>query len=1023
MRKTSKLFAIVITLAMLFSVFPAAGFGATYEDVAGTDQEEAVERLNSLEILEGYPDGTFRPDNTITRAEATAVAVRLLGMGDLGKVAGDNTQFPDVNEDHWASGVVNIGVANDLIEGYPDGTFKPDEDVSYAETLTILLRVLDYDTSELSWPYGIITKANVMGLLEVTDFNSNDPAPRGHVAAFANQSLDAETYKTEDGSQVKSGETLLEKRLGFTEVEGLVTDIPRTNSSLSDNEVVILDEDDEEATFELVDEIDFEYFLATEVKTLVNEDDEITSLNIIEKDNVKIGAFAWCGDDEEYDMAGGPEKYGLENDAKVYVNEELVEEENLGNIIYAKATINDSGRITFMTGYNWEDFMVVEGVEDDYLVVSHGNELDVEDFTIVKDGKTISTEDLEEGDILFYHSEYEYAEVYNYSMTGEIGLIFDTSFEANEIELDYMVNIGYESFAQYYDEASEELKNFNYEVAYDMKETGKDIEVFADRKGDLVYVAGEIDDAVKTTLVGYLYEDIEPYASGRYDCVLPIDVVTEEGEVVEYDINFDDLDDHNIDIDSDNIVTNGGNKGDLVELKFNADGDINEVYFAGEEGFQVEGFESDYDITRSSYIEGKRTTPSTAVFLVEDFMPLSDSGDEEDIEVVAWGEIESFEKIYEECEIDGDKSKVYYDEDGYATYIVAVDTDVDSEATEETALVTSIDKVYGTDNEYRVIAFVEGEEKTFFTRDNASTGDQFESASEEVANNNWLLAEIDINDTTGKLDWIEILGEEYLEVGEVADKSTTARTIDLKEDDTYSLVDDYYVFDATIPIDVEKASLRDIQVGDGVLLTKDYEGTNFIKLVVILDEVSINQQAVDVEMEKVADDYEIDAENADGDTGSDLESEVELLVEEDVDTDVVAVSAVYDSDNYYDVTLTSQEDGSIDSTKALTVSVSADAVDATNSEVTEVEDNEDGTATIDVTVADEYGNAIKDLVEGDFVLYEAGDGTELTIIDDFTNNEDGTYEVVVNDDGNDVDVEVDGVEIEEGVGIDITDTQ
>lgn len=99
----------------------------------------AISTLTNAGILNGRPDGSFGPMDNITRAEFAAMAVRFFAEEDK-DVDGD--AFPDI-KDHWANYEINLAHAYNLITGYPDGTFKPDQEISRAEAITIVNRVLN----------------------------------------------------------------------------------------------------------------------------------------------------------------------------------------------------------------------------------------------------------------------------------------------------------------------------------------------------------------------------------------------------------------------------------------------------------------------------------------------------------------------------------------------------------------------------------------------------------------------------------------------------------------------------------------------------------------------------------------------------------------------------------------------------------------------------------------------------------------------------------------------------------------
>ena len=109
-----------------------------YSDVAATAwYNTAVSTLSSMGIITGYPDGTFRPNAAITRAEFAAIAARFDNNGD--KAA---AKFSDI-ANHWAKDEISIAYNNGWITGYPNGTFGPQRDITRAETMTLVNRVLN----------------------------------------------------------------------------------------------------------------------------------------------------------------------------------------------------------------------------------------------------------------------------------------------------------------------------------------------------------------------------------------------------------------------------------------------------------------------------------------------------------------------------------------------------------------------------------------------------------------------------------------------------------------------------------------------------------------------------------------------------------------------------------------------------------------------------------------------------------------------------------------------------------------
>lgn len=109
-----------------------------YSDVTRADwYNTAVSTLSSMGIITGYPDGTFRPNAAITRAEFAAISARFDSNGDK-----TTAKFSDIAT-HWAKDEISIAYNNGWINGYPNGTFGPQRDITRAETMTLVNRVLN----------------------------------------------------------------------------------------------------------------------------------------------------------------------------------------------------------------------------------------------------------------------------------------------------------------------------------------------------------------------------------------------------------------------------------------------------------------------------------------------------------------------------------------------------------------------------------------------------------------------------------------------------------------------------------------------------------------------------------------------------------------------------------------------------------------------------------------------------------------------------------------------------------------
>ena len=117
-------------------------YSSSFKDVESSDWYSTnIAYLEKYNIISGYDDGTFKPNDSITRAEFTAMCTRFYELFDDISVYSINV-FTDVNEDYWAASYIFADSGMDWINGYDDGTFRPDNMITRAEVVAIINRVL-----------------------------------------------------------------------------------------------------------------------------------------------------------------------------------------------------------------------------------------------------------------------------------------------------------------------------------------------------------------------------------------------------------------------------------------------------------------------------------------------------------------------------------------------------------------------------------------------------------------------------------------------------------------------------------------------------------------------------------------------------------------------------------------------------------------------------------------------------------------------------------------------------------------
>jgi len=232
-----KILATAIAAAMIFGLVSVA-MAAAFTDTGGTPNEKAIVKLAALGLLKGYPDGTFKPFGNITRAEFAAVVVRALGYEASANLLTSPPVFPDCAGVPWAWGYINVASAQGIVKGYPDGTFGPQNNVTIAEAITMLVRALGRDEEAVGvWPTGHIMVASTLGMLPSDLPGVSVPATRGIVAQLVNNVLGKEIVRknptTGSFDAIPDPNTFLERNGAKPISNEAVTDVNTTDGYIT----------------------------------------------------------------------------------------------------------------------------------------------------------------------------------------------------------------------------------------------------------------------------------------------------------------------------------------------------------------------------------------------------------------------------------------------------------------------------------------------------------------------------------------------------------------------------------------------------------------------------------------------------------------------------------------------------------------------------------------------------------------------------------------------------------------------
>lgn len=803
-----KIISLVLALAMLMSfAVPAVAAAPSAQEVAG-------DRLLSLSVIDGYTDGTLGLDKNITRAEITVILAKINGMGDAADLLKDTpSKFSDVKTGEWYTGWINLASSQGWVVGDPQGTFRPNDNVQYREIVTMLLKALGYDDNLLGdWPTNFLAKAAALGITKGIVSDSKAAAVRGDVFVMTSRTLDEKvvSYDKDLAKFVfnKDEDTLLAAKMNFEKVEGVVTSIPRVGSKK--NYISIKGE----GSLKVVGSVDYEAIFGADVDAWLNDDGEVVFVDI---DSDEIFYDAIEVEDDELTLVDADDDYDIDSKADVFINGSSAKISDLdGNDYdYAKVVLNEDGDVAFVDAWNWEDFLVVEKV-DGFDVLGYDQEIDAEDYVIVKDGKTVSLGDLKKGDILFYNDSEEYAEVFNKSVEGEISRIYTDRITVEGKDYKYA-----DANAKYIDEdgdiADFTVSNFE-DIVEAMQDSGK-VAVFLNRAGDMVFLSGDLGDLITSSSYVMVTKTSAQY-NNRGELMWTLDVINSEGTVVKYDIKDDDVNAAAVAAGDSILKAVGGadtawttgpalTTSDVIvaktvlELSIDKDGDIDEIQMLN--GSDVVVGPNAQIKTSEKYRSVNKIDTDAPIFLVEDY-----TTDTDDIVVSTYKELD-FDYI--------DQGTFFVSGTRVVSIVVEASDRDDDSTTYSTVATANQDKVSGK-NIWRLKLVIDGKKATYDTKEGIT--------NPGVVKGNFL--SVDIDDNTGKINAVNpVAGGRVVAAGAVTDVKTADKSFKIAGA-SFKLGTDAVVVDATDSYNV--ISLSSLKTGDTASALRVVAGSTYVDIVV-----------------------------------------------------------------------------------------------------------------------------------------------------------------------------------------------
>ena len=232
-----KILALVLAFACAFTMFA----GAAFTDSADIKVDaEVVDTLVALGVVNGYDDGSFKPNGTVTRAEmAKMIYVLRTGKSDASAYNDDKTSFTDIGS-HWARGYIKYCQSLGIIAGKSNTKFVPNEKVSAQEAAKMLLVTLGYNAQKAGlvgtgWASKTNALADENGLLEDVNTSFTSACPRQYAAQLIYNTIFAPTVVLRDGVYTNETYTGADNKTVGEKYMGLKTSIGTLNGVVKES--------------------------------------------------------------------------------------------------------------------------------------------------------------------------------------------------------------------------------------------------------------------------------------------------------------------------------------------------------------------------------------------------------------------------------------------------------------------------------------------------------------------------------------------------------------------------------------------------------------------------------------------------------------------------------------------------------------------------------------------------------------------------------------------------------------------
>lgn len=367
------------------------------EPVKDEALDKAIEVLKKAGFITGYSADSddFKVEKNVKRSEFASMIVRAMGLEASAKaLATIPTGFKDVPTNHWANGYIAVAKQQGFVNGYTDGTFRPDRQISYQDMATMLTIALGQAEVGTVYPAGYIVKAQQLGLFNNVNVPAyTDMATRGNVFKMLYNMI---TSKEFGQRKIVKAIVLENSRVEKMNDDEIVVEVIKVvqeanwvganRDKRGDQHKYVLDKDLK---------LDAEELIGKVVDITVNKDDKIVDVTVDKTYDYKEGQitsvdYKKFGLDNTKYTALFDERYDREDEriyrtylnSKDYKYEDFAKDYKEGKYDFARVTVKN-GKVVFIDAYKFDDIAPVAEVKDGDVWYYD----DLRDGRVVKAGK------------------------------------------------------------------------------------------------------------------------------------------------------------------------------------------------------------------------------------------------------------------------------------------------------------------------------------------------------------------------------------------------------------------------------------------------------------------------------------------------------------------------------------------------------------------------------------------------------------------------------------------------------------